>query len=189
MSNYRDITIISESTIKESLELDKNVNNTYIYPIIKTVQDITLQSSIGSVLYDRIRQEIYTDPTLSGHTDTKTLVDYYIKDLLIYEIAAELQVRITYKTRNIGVVQNSDVNANSISIDDIKFLKNYYKNFAEFYKNRLQDYLIDKIDLFPEYRQYRGFADIIANENVWQSPIVLNMDNKYKNYGKPCYNK
>lgn len=178
---YRKVQLISENTIKENLQLDSNVSYAYIAPTIKTVQDIRLQTVLGSVLYDSIRKAIVADPTLAqpANSDIKILVDNYIKDCLLNEIIAELQIPISFKTRNLGVVQNTDDNVQAADMESVKYLRNYYLNFAKFYEERLTNFLCANTDKYPQYleRESNGIAPTNIN---YTCPIVLNNKKKIK---------
>jgi hypothetical protein len=169
--SYKQVMLISENTIKENLSLDKNVSYTYIAPIIKVVQDIRLQRVLGGALYDKVRQTVVDDPTLAApeNADIKVLVDNYIKDLLLYGIIAELQVQLSFKTRNLGVVSNNDLGATTTSIENVNYLKEYYLNYAKFYEERTTVYLCNNSTLYPEYNGAND--DIMPVAENYSSPI------------------
>lgn len=154
MSDYKNVMLISENTIKESLAIDKNLSYGYIAPVIRVAQDIRLQRVLGTSLYDAIRKAVVDDPTLTeiGNAQFKILLDDYIKNCLLYSVLAELQSVVTFKTRNLGVVNNNDLGSVNATLSEINFLQEKYTNYAKFYEEQLTDHLCHNKTLYPDYK-------------------------------------
>lgn len=173
MSTIQDVLLISENTIKESLSLDDNLSYGYIGPAIQVAQDIRLQRILGKSLYDSIRQTILDDPDLSatGNEAVKTLLDNYIKNCLLYEVASQIVIPLSFKTRNLGVIQNNDLNSVIPSTSDIQYLKDYYTDIAQFYEERLIEYLCENASDYPDYKSV--LYGINPDDNAYTCAIVL----------------
>lgn len=173
-TTYKDVLLISENTIKENFSLDKNVSTVYIIPTIKLSQDIHLQKILGTDLYNFIRETVFNDPTLeaTGNEDVKYLVDNYIKDTLLYFTLSELVLPISFKIRNLGVVSNNDEHLTNALITEVEYLKEHYKQYGQYYAERLSNYLCTNRNLFADYFSNQS-RDILASNNNYTCPIYL----------------
>lgn len=160
--------LISEKTLKSCGLINDNVDNSYIYPAIQFAQD-GLQELIGSCLYRKI-----CDLVLAGEVEDpyKYLLDEYIIPYLINKVTSEIQIPLSYKLRNQGVVQITGENTYNTSMRDIQYLVDHYNNKANFYANRMSAYLLDNKELFPEYKAC-GCSELNANPFAYKIGICL----------------
>lgn len=142
------VYLISEKTLKADSLVNNNIDGMYINPAIQVAQDMFLQPLLGSVLYKRICDDV-AEGTLDA--DYKLLLDDYITPFLEFRVMADIQIPLNYKLRNAGVVQNSDVNIQTVSLDELKYLTDFYENKATFYANRLSDFLCHNSNIYKEY--------------------------------------
>lgn len=162
METYNDVLLISEKTLKDNSLIDANTSYLYIQPVLKKVQDKRLSILLGLDMYDEIRSQVFSN-TLTD--DNKYLLDNYIKYILIWGLASEIQITLFAKFRNMGMVTTGDDKANNLSLSDIKYTKNQYDMDANFYENSMALYICDNISKYPLY------SPIKANTN--QNPICL----------------
>lgn len=148
METYKDVLLISEKTLKDNSLIDANMSYAYVQPVLKKVQDKRLSTILGIEMYDDIRKQVYDD-AISG--DTKYLLDNYIKYILIWGVASELQVPLFAKFRNMGMVNTGDDRANNISLQDIKYTKNQYEMDANFYEVLMAEYICDNSSKYSLY--------------------------------------
>lgn len=166
------VFLISEKTIKENSIVNNNVDTMYILPAIEFAQDEGLQSLIGTKLYNRL-MDMVNDNTISTNTDYKYLLDEYITQYLINKVSADIQLPLAYKLRNQGVVQNTSEYTNNSSIRDVQYLIQFYENKANFYGNRLSDYLRANRSKYPEYCSIDSCADMPSDRNAYKTGIFL----------------
>lgn len=131
------ISLITENDLKESGLLDKNVYSEYTLQAIEIAQDQGLQPLIGSVLYEKLRNE----EQLSIDDESKTELMEIIKKYLIWQSIGETQMLNNYKNRQAGTIYANDVNYNNLQINDIEHLATFYFNKARFYGNQLSKWL------------------------------------------------
>lgn len=140
--------IITPAQLKEKSLVDVNVADFLCETAIKTAQEIGLVSIIGDNLYNKIISLIVSN-TLTG--EYKNLVDYYIIDYLCFEATAEIQIPLSYKNRNSGVVRTTDEHTESAALKELQYITDYYRNRAISYSKKMQGFIIRNKTSFPEF--------------------------------------
>lgn len=167
--------LISEAKLREYTDIDNNVDTALIKNGIRESQDIELQRMLGTLLYNKILDEV-SNGTISGNY--KTLLDDYIQNFLLYAAYYYILDSIYLRSRNNGLLtpnggENSDV-ANK-QLYDMK--RQSTKNKMEFYAQKLRDYLIEEEALFPELTQsnklYEQYPDY---DEQYGTPFVFRKD-------------
>ena len=168
------VFLINENTLKNETILNDNVGAEYIMPAIETSQDIYLQQLIGTMLLDKLYNLIDTN-TINNDENAhyKTLIDDYITNYLKYKVLSEITIPLAYKYRNAGIVQNAGEHYNNSQMKDAVLVQNHYELRANFYAQRLTQYLNANADLFPEYLNKRDNTDMMANRDSYQTNILL----------------
>jgi len=142
-----NVLMVSEDFIKTNSNLSDNVWGKYLLPAIREAQHIQLQSIIGTPLYETILNKI-KDGNLADQY--KELVDDYCQWYLLYEVLSDVIDILDVKMVNLGTVRTRDEYVDNISDAERVRLKSNYKFKADWYCKRLQEYLLDHLDLFPE---------------------------------------
>ena len=119
---------------------------------IQIAQDVDLQTTLGTLFYKHLLSQVNT----TGNTftaDELTLVNEYIQPFLIQTAYFNAIPQIMYRTMNRGIVEGTMENAKSIDIETMKYLRNVQKTRADFYLQRLMDYLLTGRgqNRFPDY--------------------------------------
>ncbi len=143
---------ISENRLKESTTINQNVDTELLVPNIKIAQDKYILTKLGSDLDNKL-QTLIQDGELgdSGNENYKTLVNTYIQPALVQWTFYESIVFLGFKFQNKDIMRKNSETGTPASLDDIKFLRQEVRNTAEWYTERLVDYLCHNNDLFPEY--------------------------------------
>lgn len=165
------IQLISEKRLKKDSLIDDNVDGIYLLPAIQLAQEVGLQPIIGGVLYKKLLN-LVDNGDIQTETEYKVLLDDYCIPFLIYKVMSEIQIPLSFKMRNQGVVNTSDDHSYNVDIKDVQYLKNYYDENATFYANRLTDYLCANSSKYPEYNQnIKG--EMKSNKNAYNTNIYL----------------
>ena len=164
--------LISEKTLKENSVINNNVDGMYVLPAIEYSQDAGLQPIIGTKLYNRL-MDMVEDGTIGNNEDYKYLLDEYITPFLLNKVTAEIQIPLAFKLRNQGVVQQTGENTYVPSLKDMQYVTQNYENKANFYGNRLSDYLKANRKKYPEYCSVDSSADMPSNKNAYNTGIYL----------------
>lgn len=173
--------LISENKLKAFTNVNKNVDIDAIRAEIGIAQDIHLQPLLGTKFYDHLLDQISaTGNTLNS--DELTLVNEYISPFLIQMSYFEMIPHLHYRTMNRGIVQGEMESATSVDTETMKYLRTIQFQRANFYKMRLQDYLITGRgqNLFPDYNTYSTYDGMTPEKgSKYNSPIYLNHTTRY----------
>lgn len=141
------IYFITESYLKRETPITNNVDVTDLTPFVKTASDMTVQPILGTYFYDDLLTK-YNAQTLSN--DEETLVSY-IQPCIAWRTCSDAVIGLSRQLKNKGLQsQQGDFSA-SVSMSEIAFYSDDYRQKETFYINRLVTYLKDNKDLFAEY--------------------------------------
>lgn len=159
----------NEDKLKSSTAINYNVDTAFLLPFLKIAQDKNMQVILGTDLYEKIETEIAAG-TLAGVY--KTLVDDYVQDSIIHYALVEALPFISFQIKNGSVTQKNSENGTAASKEDINWLIQKERDSAEFYGQRIVDYLCENSSSFPEYTSNSG-ADLTPISNAYNTGIRL----------------
>jgi hypothetical protein len=183
-----NVLLVSEGKLKAFTNINKNLDIDAIRAELSVAQDLHLQPLLGTKFYKHLLAQVY--PT--GNTfnaDELELVNEYIAPFLINVSYFEMIPHLHYRTMNRGIVEGQMESATSVDAETMKYLRGIQKQRSEFYKQRLQDYLItgEGQNKFPDYLNYSTINGMIPDKSSkYNSPIVLNHTTRY-GYSKRGY--
>ena len=143
---------ISIQDLKKKSILSGNVDPDKIIQFVEVAQDTHIQNYLGGKLYDKM-QTLILDNTISdaGNADYKTLLDEYIKPMLIWFTQSDYMPFAAYQVSNGGVFKHRSENSDSITTEELNILVRRATETAEFYTRRFMDYMDHNSHLYPEY--------------------------------------
>ena len=139
---------ISRTDLVKNSILDGNVDTDKFIQFIKIAQQIDIQNYLGTDLYNKISTDIIAD-NLSGNY--LSLVNDYVQPMLIHYAMMQYLPFAAYQIKNGGISKHTSENAESVSKEEVDYLVNKERNFAEYYTRRFIDYMANNQNLFPEY--------------------------------------
>lgn len=164
MSEYRNVLLTDEDTIKTFSNISDNIDGQYISPSIYMAQRQDLEETCGTELVRKLQTLIGTgEINLIENEDYKELLDEYISDYLTYATIVKLIPILSFKINNMGGMRTEDEKAYGLSYDEVWGLKSYYSHQADYFKYRLQRFLIANYAKFPELVTYKSIADLQTN--------------------------
>ena len=166
------VLFISENKIKDSTAIGGNVDNEFLLPYIKVAQKKYIETKLGTDLFVKLQNDI-TSGSLSGAY--QTLVDDYIQDALVHWSFYESLPFLRYKVMNNNVVQKNAENSTPLTREEAQDLREEIRNTAEFYTERLIDYIKHNTASFPEYNTNTG-SDVNPARNAFYSGMNLEYD-------------
>ena len=166
------VFLLSIKTLKENSVVNNNVDEMYVLPAIEYSQDAGLQPLIGTKLYNRL-MDMVEDGTIENNDDYKYLLDEYITPFLLNKVTAEIQIPLAFKLRNQGVVQQTGENTYVPSLKDMQYVTQNYENKANFYGNRLSDFLRANRSKYPEYCKIDSCADMHSDSGAYKTGLYL----------------
>lgn len=167
------VLLVSEDTIKTYSGLNDNIWGKSLLPAIREAQEIGLQSIIGTCLYQSLCSKVEDGSiTASTNTQYKELLDNQVQYYLIYRVIADLVPVIGVKLGNIGVVISNDEHVQNLTEDERSRVDTYYTYRADFYAKRLQEFLLQNKELYPELdecscSQMKANLESAASIGLW----------------------
>ena len=140
--------LITRTDLVKFTSMNGNVDTDKFIQYIKIAQDIHIQGYLGTDLLEKIKADIVAS-TLAG--DYLTLVETYIKPMLIHFAFLEFLPFAAYTIANKGVYKHSSENAENVDKIEVDFLIEKERKIAEHYTQRFIDYMCFNQSKFPEY--------------------------------------
>ncbi len=145
--------LIKASELTKNTAIGGNVDTDKYKYCIKDAQITVIEPLLGTKLYRKITSEF---GSLTG--DYLTLVEDYIKPILIHSAAAEYIVIAAYNITNAGISKHLPQDSESVSKSEVDYLAEKQKSKAQVYIERADRFLCDKN--FPEYRTQDESYDV-----------------------------
>tara|TARA_E500000178_G_scaffold350082_1_gene408283 strand:- start:1465 stop:1965 length:501 start_codon:yes stop_codon:yes gene_type:complete len=142
------VLFIKVSTLKKNTIIDGNVDVDKLLPYIKIAQEIHIQNFLGTKLYQAIETKIVNN-NLSG--EYLTLVNEYVQPALIHYAMMDYLPFAAYQVKNAGIFKHISENAESVAKNEVDYLVNKEREFAEYYTRRMIEYLTFHTTELPEY--------------------------------------
>jgi hypothetical protein len=175
-----DIYFISEQTIKDKTGVSNAVDGKQLKPAIKIAQDIFLQPALGSSLYNRLQSGVQSNNLNSNEIN---LLDNYIIDCLVWATMANLSHLLSYQMFAKGIHQKSAEDSVLPTKNEIDAIETRYKDYAEYYKDRLIKFLRANCNTFPTYLNGEIAIDTIyPTKDAYECPIFIGSGKKVANY-------
>lgn len=161
MTNF--VYLISTTYLKDNTPINENVDDKLLKSAIKESQEIYIRDIIGSGLYNEIQDQAFNGTLTNNNT---TLLDTYIAPCLKYYTLTESMLPMTFKMLNKTVASRNSDNANAITIEEMTLMERRFRDKAEYYANRLKDYLCANTSTYPKYLNAGSTLDTIFPQDV-----------------------
>lgn len=175
---------ISRQYIIDNSPLTANVDIAEVYPFAKTAESIYVQDAIGTSLYDDLIAKIIAD-TLSAN---EIVLCKKIREMLLWYTIYDAIPFIALKIRNIGIVKQTGDGHESASRQDLNVLRDECKKKGDFFLERLQKYLCEFGNLFPEYDNGQD-DDLNPNTNSPTPSCDIALGDEIENDYREYYRK
>ena len=170
----QDVLWITEDYVKDNSILNENVDWRLAQPILILVQDQYIHPILGTALFDEIADEIYAG---SVSTNNQTLLDRYIRKVIMWYLMSELVPILKYKMRNKGVMTSNSENSQPASLEEIQKLQNDFKNKAEWYSEMCTKFLRENSSTYTNYfANTVNSDDLVPNGQNFTTTIYLDDD-------------
>ena len=139
---------ITLEELKRKSIIDGNVDTDKLIQFVEVAQDTVIQNYLGTKLYDTLQAGVIGNNLSANNA---TLVNTYIKPMLIWYTQATYLPYAAYQISNGGIYKHTSENATSVSESEITKLTRHATETADFYAKRFLDYMNDKSELYPDY--------------------------------------
>ena len=147
----RTVLLVSEQKLKAFTAIHENVQADDLAPHISAAQDLHLQQTIGYALMNSLKEAVLNS-TLTA--DQKTLLDDYISPMMVQYAFYLALPFLKYKVVDKGIVSGTSETSTSTSLEELQYLRQGVLDTAEFYRERLRQYLVWNSSTYPEYTEY-----------------------------------
>lgn len=144
----QQVIFVSEEKIKAFTQMHENVQTQDIVPSILQAQDIYLQPMLGTKFYTALKAKILAN-TLTP--DETTLVADYIAPYIVNWGFAMAIPFLKYKIVDKGILSGTSETASQTTLDEVQFLIAKVENTAQFYGQRMREFLFDHPGMFVDY--------------------------------------
>ncbi len=153
---------ISRTDLVKNSIIDGNVDTDKFIQFVKIAQEIHIQNYLGSKLYDKISADIIADSLTGNYL---SLVTDYIQPMLIHYAMVDYLPFAAYQVKNGGVFKHTSENSESATKDEVDFLVQKQRDFAEYYTRRFVDYICFNSNKYPEYTNNQN-GDMYPDRDV-----------------------
>lgn len=179
-----EVYLISPNTVRTLTNMSTNMQDKFLISAIREASDMDFQEVVGTNLYNKLKELVANDEIIEiKNKYYKGLLDI-AKYFLAYTVIARIVVISSIKLDNIGANITSDDKANTIDVKDVFSIEDHYYNKADFYKKRVQDYILANRQHFKELNSYeidkiQANLYSAASSNIWLGGI-RGKQQKYK---------
>ena len=167
------VLFISEAKLTDSTALNLNVSTDLILPYLRQSQKLYVETKLGTDLNNKLKDLIVAGTVnLPANANYKTLLDDYVGDMLPNWAFYHAIPFLRFKIENGNIYSKTSETGNSLSTEESQHLREEVRNTAEYYTERMIDYICNNNSLFPEYNTNTG-ADVNPDENAYYNGMNL----------------
>ena len=168
------VLFISEAKLKDSTAINLNVDVDLLLPYVRQAQKLYVETKLGTDLTQKLKDEI-TAGTLAGAY--KTLVDDYIGDMLPNWAFYHAIPFLRFKVENGNIYSKTSETGTALTTEEAQHLREEVRNTAEYYTERMIDYVTNNLASFPEYSTNSG-SDVNPDRNAYYNGMNLEGPNQ-----------
>ena len=172
------VLLISEQKLKDSTAINLNVSTTLLLPYVLQAQTLYIEPKLGTQLYEHIKGLIQAGTIGNvGNAAYKTLLDDYISFVLVNYSFYHAIPYLRFKIENGNIYSKTSETGTALTTEESQSLREEISNTAQYYTERLIEYIRNNISLFPEYSTNSG-ADVNPDKNAYYNGMNLERPNQ-----------
>jgi len=167
------VLFISEEKLKDSTAINLNVDPNLLLPYVRQAQKLYVEPKLGTQLTQKLK-DLITAGTIGDVANAayKTLLDDYIGDMLPNWAFYHAVPFLRFKIENGNIYSKTSETGNALSTEESQSLREEVSNTAQYYTERLIEYITNNTSLFPEYSTNSG-ADVNPDRNAYYNGMNL----------------
>ena len=167
------VLFISEAKLKDSTAINLNVDVDLLLPYVRQAQKLYVETKLGTDLNNKLKDLIKAGTVgNAGNEAYKTLLDDYIGDMLPNWALFNCIPYLRFKVENGNIYSKTSETGNALSTEESQHLREEVRNTAEYYTERMIDYICNNNSLFPEYSTNTG-SDVDPDRNAFYNGMNL----------------
>ncbi len=159
--------IDTEYLFERSL-IDSNVDPKLLNSSILESQEIHIQSILGNSLYTKMMADV-VDEVITG--EYLNLLRDYIQPALAKWAVYNVIPHLNYKLTNKNVAEMDSTFSKATELNNVKYLSEDARDKAEFFSQRIREYIMNHQSSFPEYFTTIGIDQIHPKRSSYFSGI------------------
>jgi hypothetical protein len=172
------VLLISEQKLKDSTAINLNVDVNILLPYVLQAQTLYIEPKLGTQLYEHIKGLIQAGTIGdAGNVAYKTLLDDYISFVLVNYSFYHAIPYLRFKVENGNIYSKTSETGTALSTEESQSLREEISNTAQYYTERLIEYIRNNIGDFPEYSTNSG-ADVNPDKNAYYNGMNLERPNQ-----------
>ena len=172
------VLLISEQKLKDSTAINLNVDVNILLPYVLQAQTLYIEPKLGTQLYEHIKGLIQAGTIGNvGNAAYKTLLDDYISFVLVNYSFYHAIPYLRFRIENGNIYSKTSENGTALSTEESQSLREEISNTAQYYTERLIEYIRNNISDFPEYSTNSG-ADVNPDKNAYYNGMNLERPNQ-----------
>jgi hypothetical protein len=167
------VLFISEQKLKDSTAINLNVDTDLLLPYVRQAQKLYVEPKLGTKLTQKLK-DLITAGTIGnvGNEAYKTLVDEYIGDMLPNWAFYHAVPFLRFKIENGNIYSKTSETGTAMSTAEAQHLREEVSNTAQYYTERMIEYVKNNTSSFPEYSTNTG-ADVDPDRNAYYNGMNL----------------
>ena len=167
------VLFISEAKLKDSTAINLNVDVELLLPYVRQAQKLYVETKLGTKLNQKLKDLIVAGTVGStGNEAYATLLNDYIGDMLPNWAFYHAIPFLRFKIENGNIYSKTSETGTALSTEEAQHLREEVRNTAEYYTERMIDYICNNSTLFPEYSTNTG-ADVNPDRNAYYNSMNL----------------
>jgi hypothetical protein len=172
------VLLISEQKLKDSTAINLNVDVNILLPYVLQAQTLYIEPKLGTQLYEHIKGLIQAGTIGNvGNAAYKTLLDDYISFVLVNYSFYHAIPYLRFKIENGNIYSKTSETGTALTTEESQSLREEISNTAQYYTERLIEYIRNNTSDFPEYSTNSG-ADVNPDKNAYYNGMNLERPNQ-----------
>jgi hypothetical protein len=172
------VLLISEQKLKDSTAINLNVDVNILLPYVLQAQTLYIEPKLGTQLYEHIKGLIQAGTIGdAGNAAYKTLLDDYISFVLVNYSFYHAIPYLRFKIENGNIYSKTSETGTALTTEESQSLREEISNTAQYYTERLIEYIRNNTSDFPEYSTNSG-ADVNPDKNAYYNGMNLERPNQ-----------
>jgi hypothetical protein len=172
------VLLISEQKLKDSTAINLNVDVNILLPYVLQAQTLYIEPKLGTQLYEHIKGLIQAGTIGdAGNAAYKTLLDDYISFVLVNYSFYHAIPYLRFKIENGNIYSKTSETGTALTTEESQSLREEISNTAQYYTERLIEYIRNNTSDYPEYSTNSG-ADVNPDKNAYYNGMNLERPNQ-----------
>ncbi len=143
-----DILFITRNDLVRFTATNGNVDPDKYLQWVKVAQDLHIQGYLGTKLFNKLKDDIKNSSLVDPY---KSLLDDFIKPMLIHFSLIEYLPFASYEIGNKGIYKRTSETGEIVSKDEVDSLIEKERDLAQHYTQRFLDHMAFNQATYPEY--------------------------------------